>query len=201
MPAITDQQVRRLQRLDIRGTPATVAALRSGMDPKTARKYRRLDRLPSEVRMPHSWRTHTDSFVDVWSSVVERLALNPGLEALTLFRQLQREHPGTFPDGQLRTFQRRVKIWRATQGPPKEVFFAQVHTPGRLCASDFTHMTKLAVTINGQPFDHLIYHFVLTYSNWETGTVCFAESFESLADGLQNALAELGGGCDQALLV
>jgi len=91
MATVTDQQVRRLRRLDIRGTPVTVAALRSGMDPKTARKYRRLDRLPSEVRMPHFHRTHTDSFVDVWSSVVERLALNPGLEALTLFQQLQRE--------------------------------------------------------------------------------------------------------------
>ena len=112
---------------------------------------------------------------------------------MTLFRQLQREHPGRFPDGQLRTFQRRVKTWRASHGPAKEVFFAQVHTPGRLCASDFTHMTDLRVTINGRPFEHLIYHFVLTYSNWETGTVCFAESFESLADGLQNALAELGG--------
>lgn len=189
----TDQQVRQLRRLDAEGTPAAVAALRSGMDAKTARKYRRLGRLPSEVRMPHSWRTHPDPFADVWAGVVERLALNPGLEALTLFRQLQREHPGVFPDGQLRTFQRRVKTWRATHGPAKEVFFAQVHTPGRLCASDFTHMTDLRVTINGRPFDHLIYHFVLTYSNWETGTVCFAESFESLAGGLQNALAELGG--------
>src|SRR5581483_8369640 len=189
----TDQQVRRLRRLDAQGTPAGVAAARSGMDPKTARKYRRLDRLPSEVRMPHTWRTHPDPFADVWAGVAERLALNTGLEALTLFRQLQREHPGRFPDGQLRTFQRRVKTWRAAHGPAKEVFFAQVHTPGRLCASDFTHMTDLRVTIDGQPFDHLIYHFVLTYSNWETGTVCFAESFETLADGLQNALAELGG--------
>ncbi len=34
-----------------------------------------------------------------------------------------------------------------------------------------------------QRFDHMVYHFVLTYSNWETGTVCFSESFESLAKG------------------
>jgi hypothetical protein len=34
---------------------------------------------------------------------------------------------------------------------------------------------------------------VLTYSNWETGTICFSESFESLSEGLQNALWELGG--------
>src|SRR5262249_22875098 len=32
-----------------------------------------------------------------------------------------------------------------------------------------------------------------TYSNWETGGVCFAESYESLSDGLQKALGELGG--------
>ena len=48
------------------------------------------------------------------------------------------------------------------------------------------------MTIAGQPFDHLFYHFTLTCSNWETGTICFAESFESLAEGLQNALWELG---------
>jgi hypothetical protein len=34
---------------------------------------------------------------------------------------------------------------------------------------------------------------VLTYSNWETGSICFSESFESLSEGLQNALWELGG--------
>jgi hypothetical protein len=54
-------------------------------------------------------------------------------------------------------------------------------------------MDKLGVTIGGERFDHLIYHFVLTYSNWETGTICFSESFESLSQGLQNALWELGG--------
>ena len=54
-------------------------------------------------------------------------------------------------------------------------------------------MNDLQITLAGQRFDHMIYHFVLTYSNWETGTVCFSESFESLSQGLQNALWELGG--------
>jgi hypothetical protein len=75
----------------------------------------------------------------------------------------------------------------------KEVFFAQVHHPGRLAASDFTHMTELGVTLGGQPFAHLVYHFELTYSNWETASICFSESFESLSEGLQRALWELGG--------
>jgi hypothetical protein len=121
------------------------------------------------------------------------LHLNPGLEAKTLFKDLQRRYPGQFSDGQLRTFQRRVKTWRATEGPAKEVFFDQVYEPGVICQSDFTSMNKLNITIGDQPFDHLIYHFVLPYSNWETGTICFSESFESLSEGLQNALWELGG--------
>jgi hypothetical protein len=54
-------------------------------------------------------------------------------------------------------------------------------------------MTSLGVTIQRQPFEHLVYHFVLTYSNWESATVCFSESFESLSEGLQEALWELGG--------
>ena len=54
-------------------------------------------------------------------------------------------------------------------------------------------MTSLGVTIGGQPFDHMVYHFVLTYSNWETASICFSESFESLSEGLQQALWELGG--------
>ena len=54
-------------------------------------------------------------------------------------------------------------------------------------------MKSLDVTISGQPFDHLVYHFVLTYSNWESATICFSESFEALSEGVQNALWELGG--------
>jgi transposase len=120
------------------------------------------------------------------------LELNSGLEAKTLFEYLQRTYPGRFPDGQLRSFQRGVRRWRALEGPPKEVFFAQEHQPGYLCQSDFTYMHDIGVTIAGEVFDHLLYHFVLTYSNWEHGTVCFSESFESLSEGLQAALWELG---------
>ena len=34
---------------------------------------------------------------------------------------------------------------------------------------------------------------MLTYSNWETGSICYSETFESLSEGLQNALWQLGG--------
>jgi hypothetical protein len=190
---VTDAQVRRLMKMLTSGKTMAAAAAAAGMDEKTARKYRRLRKLPSEVAKAHTWRTRSDPFAEVWEEVRGRLTDNPGLEAKTLFEDLQRRFPGRFSDGQLRTLQRRVKAWRAVEGPEREVFFPQVHRPGELCQSDFTRMGSLGVTITGQPFDHMIYHFVLTFSNWETGTICFSESFESLSEGLQNALWELGG--------
>src|SRR5450755_1139295 len=159
---ITDAQLRKLRRLDHQGTSKELAAVKVGMDPKTARKYRRLGKLPSEVKiMDRDWLTRPDPFAEVWPQIQEQLQLNHGLEAKTLFADLQRRFPGRFADGQLRTLQRRVKIWRAESGPAKEVFFAQVHHPGRLAASDFTRCTDLGVTINGSPFVHMLYHFVL----------------------------------------
>ena len=190
---VTDRQVKRLWRVLFSGKTLAQSADKANMDEKTARKYRRLGRLPSEVLPERRWRTRKDPFAEVWPEVHEQLAEAPGLEAKTLFAWLQGRYPGKFDDSQLRSFQRGVKRWRATAGPAKEVFFRQVHPPGRLCASDFTHMKSLAVTIGGQPFDHLIYHWVLTYSNWESITICFSESFESLSEGFQNAVWELGG--------
>lgn len=190
---IRDQQVRRLMKLIQTEETLAIAAAKSGMDEKTARKYRDLGQLPSECTVRHTWRTREDPFDDVWEEIRGFLETEPGFQAKTLFDYLQRNHPGQFQDGQIRTLQRRVKIWRATEGPAREVFFAQRYEPGKLCESDFTHMTSLGVTIQGQAFAHLIYHFVLPYSNWETGTICFSENFESLSAGLQSALWELGG--------
>jgi hypothetical protein len=178
------------------GAPLATAALKADLDEKTARKYRDAGQLPSELqasRPPRAWRTHPDAFQTVWEAVQALLAVNPGLQAKTLFQELQRRYPGQFQDGQLRAFQRKVKAWRALEGPPREVYFPQEHHPGELGASDYCHLSGLQVTLAGRPFPHLLYHFVLTYSNWETGTLCFSESFESLSFGLQQALWELGG--------
>lgn len=189
---VTDKQVRGLFRFLLDDWTIVRAARLTDMDEKTARKYRDLGKLPSEVAKPHTWTTRSNPFDAVWDEVRALLEGNPGLQAKTIFDDLQRRYPGRFADNQLRTLQRHIKIWRATSGPPKEVFFTQVHEPGRLCASDFTSMNELGVTIGQQRFDHLVYHFVLTYSNWEMATICFSESFESLSEGMQNALWKLG---------
>jgi hypothetical protein len=190
---VKDKQVRRLFEMLQTGKTLASSAAKVDMDEKTARKYKRLRMLPSEVAKPHTWRTRQDPFDSVWENVRSMLNLNYGLHGKTIFHYLQREYPGQFSDGQLRTLQRKIKIWRATEGPGREVFFPQEHYPGALGASDYTNMNKLGITIAGVQFDHLFYHFVLTYSNWETGTICFSENFESLSEGSQNALWELGG--------
>ena len=100
---IKDAQVLRLRQFLGEGHPLYLAALKVGMDAKTARKYRHADRLPSESFTPRTWRTREDPFQDVWPELRDRLELNPGLQAKTLFEDLQRRFPGRFPDGQLRT--------------------------------------------------------------------------------------------------
>ena len=190
---ITDQQVRKLMKLLQAESNLENAADKAGMSAKTARKYRKTMLLPSESKPFHDWRTRPDPFGELWNEILPLLIVNPGLQAKTIFEEMQRQHPGQIQNGQLRTLQRKIKAWRAVSGPSREVFFPQHHVPGELCQSDFTEMTSLGITIQGELFRHLFYHFVMTYSNWETGTICFSESFESLSDGLQNALWELGG--------
>jgi len=189
---IKDGQVRRLRRMLTAGEFLVVAAGRTGMDEKTARKYRDGERLPSEMAKPRTWRTREDPFEEVWPAVLARLEAEPKLRAFALFGWLQKEYEGRFPDSQRRTFERRVRAWRVARGPNREVMFPQVHMPGDLGASDFTHMNSLRITIGRQPFEHLLYHFTLTYSNWESVSVCFSESFEAFSRGLQDALWKLG---------
>jgi hypothetical protein len=54
-------------------------------------------------------------------------------------------------------------------------------------------MNDLEVTLGGLPFPHLLYHLVLTYSNVEAISLCFAESFEALAEGLERCVWQIGG--------
>ena len=119
---VSDQQVKRLWRLAPK-LSLEVAAAKAGMDPKTARKYLRARRLPSEMQQKHIWRTRPDPFADVWDEIEERLRVEPGLQAKTLFEYLQQRELGRFSDSQVRTLQRRIKNWRALEGPPREVFF------------------------------------------------------------------------------
>jgi transposase len=167
------------------------AALKSGMSENTARRYR--EGASRKGRRPgRTYRTRPDPFEGVWLDVEKMLEAAPGLEAKTIFERLLERPDGEFTEGQLRTLQRKIRRWRAEHGPQKEVMFPQEHRPGEYAQSDYTSMNDLRITIDGERFDHLVYHFVLPYSRWETGMVCFSESFETLIAGFQRAVVELG---------
>lgn len=180
-----------------KGRTQVQAAARAGMSERTARKYEyaytQTGALPSQLKQPRTHRTRPDPFADDWAWIVGHLERDAALQAKTLFDLLGARHPGQYQAGQLRTLQRHIQQWRALHGPGQEVYFEQVHTPGRLAQSDFTHMSDLGVTLGGLPFPHLLYHLVLTYSNVEAISLCFAESFEALAEGLERCLWQLGG--------
>ena len=174
-------------------TPLATAAARAGMSEPTARKWRAQGKLPSEMQRQRDWRTRADPFEELWPEVEALLARDPGLQAKTVFDELQRRYPGRLRSGQLRTLQRRFRDWRVRQGPDREVYFEQEREPGVQCQSDFTDMGKLGVTIRGERYPHLVYRFVLSYSNWEHVEIAGSETFEALAGGLQESLWKLGG--------
>jgi transposase InsO family protein len=169
-----------------------LAAMRAGVDRKTARRYVRAGKLPSEMAVPRTWRTREDPFKADWPALVARLVKEPDLEAKTLFELLCEEHPERYEPGQLRTLQRRIRVWRAERGPEKLVVLAQLHRPGEAGQTDFTEATSLRITIGGEPFAHQLCVFTLPYSNWQWATVCLSESMVALRRGVQTALFQLG---------
>ena len=188
-----DAEVQLMLRERHKGRSQALAAARSGMSERTARTYEHAGALPSQRKQPRTHRTRPNPFAEDWPWIVAQLEHDGALQAKTLFALLGERQPGRYQEGQVRTLQRHIAGWRALHGPAKEVLFAQVHTPGEAAQSDFTHMTALGVTLGSVPFPHLVYHLVLTYSNVEAVRVCFAESFEALAEGLEAGLWQIGG--------
>ena len=189
----TDAQVRKLMEEFAKHGKTGLAALRSGMHRETGSKYLKVRKLPSELKKARGWRTRPDPFEEDWPEVEALLVDAPELEAKALFEWLSLHlRPGKYQEGQVRTFQRHVKRWRATEGPPKEVFFSQEHRAGEAMQTDFTSGNELGVTIGGEPLLHLLCHPVLPYSNWEWTTLCRSESMAALRRGVQAAVFKLG---------
>jgi len=160
----------------------------------SVRSGRRIEKGQTPTQMVRDWRTRKDPFEAVWESeLVPLLERESSLTGITLWDYLDETYPGKYPEQLLRTLQRRVKHWQATQGPEKPVIFRQSLPAGHQGLSDFTH-PNTPVTIAGEPFPHLLYQFRLAYSGWRDAHIIQGgESYSALADGLQKALHKLGG--------
>jgi len=189
---VTNNQVRLLMKLLAKNKTLELSSARSGMSENTARKYRDLGKLPSECKKERKWVTRKNPFEEVSIEIEELLEKDEKTEAKSIFAFLQEKYPGKYQEGQLRSLQRIVKTWKITKGPKKEIFFNQKHKPGLLGQSDFTRMNNMGITIQHKQFNHMLYHFALTFSNWEFVKICFSENYESLSEGLQKALFYLG---------
>ena len=170
----------------------TISAMKADLSRPTARKYLEAGQPPSELQVKHTWRTREDPLAKIWPQAEKMLVEAPDLEAKAVFEYLSERLPESVQERHLRTFQRRVKVWRLQHGTDLEVFFPQDWEAGRAMQLDWTNANELAVTIGGQPYDHLLCHCVLPHSNWEWATVCLSESLLSLRQGLQEGLHRLG---------
>ncbi|EPX2891107.1 IS21-like element ISEc10 family transposase, partial [Escherichia coli] len=141
------------------------------------------------------WRTRKDPLEAVWDSMlVPLLKERPALTPTTLLEMLQDKYPGQYPNSLRRTMQRRVREWKLQYGAEQEVMFRQRHQPGLRGLSDFTELKGVVVTIAGKLLAHKLYHFRLEWSHWSWMRVVLGgESFSALAEGLQEALGQLGG--------
>jgi len=168
------------------------AAAKAGMSVRTARKYIRLGGWRIEVK-EWKWRqTHKDAFAEVWPQIEAMLEVDSGLQSQTLMQWLLDQYPERFRWSQLRTLQRRIRRWKALAGPDRDIKFPQEISPGKQSQSDWTSGNELQVMVAGEPYPHLLFHFMLPYSRWETAYVSHSESFESLTSGYMRAVSELG---------
>ena len=194
MPAaIYPKQVELYMKAKRKGLSQTTAAAKAGISPRTAHRIESGTHRPQRGR-PHDWQTRKDPLDGLWDTELKpMLEEEPRLEATTLFEFLQESHPKLYDD-KLRTVQRRVSQWKAAHGKPKEVMFKIKHPPGDMGLSDFTHLKGVKVTVSGQPFHHILYHYRLAYSGWQyVQVIQGGESFIGLSQGLQNALFDCGG--------
>lgn len=192
--ALNNKQVERYMSYRKQGQTQANAALKSGLSIRSGRRIEKGEHRPSSGT-PRHWRTRQDPFAQVWSEMIEPLLRSrPTVMPVTVLEQLQEQHPGQFPDSLFRTLQRRIKGWKLKFGDAPEVMFRQEHLPGAQGLSDFTELKGVQITINHEPLSHRLYHFRLAWSRWSWMRVVLGgESFSALAEGIQEALFQLGG--------
>jgi hypothetical protein len=188
---ITNQQVMRLKQMMYKHNQE-VAAAKSGMNVKTARKYLASHKMPYELKGERYWKTRSNVFEPVWGEIESMLIKAPGLQSKTILTHLISKQPNQFNDSHERTLQRLLRKWRASHGSNHDVIFNQTIRAGRQSQSDYTSMNEMNISIKGDRLEHLLFHFVLPYSRWEFVSICYSESFDSLSKGYEDAVWALG---------
>jgi hypothetical protein len=194
MPApLTAQQIALYMSKRRSGSRQQAAAAAAGISLSSAQ---RIDagRLQPRAAQPRQ-RRRPDPLAEVWEPLLlPLLERHPGLTPTTLLEHLQEQKPDQDWSSIKRTLQRRVQHWKAINGPSPQVMFPLAYEPGEIGFCDFTQLKRVQITLRGEPFPHLLFHYRLAWSGWGYGQVIHGgESFVALSEGLQNALASCGG--------
>jgi hypothetical protein len=99
------------------------------------------------AKPPRYWRTRKDPFETAWPTIQQWLEVDPDQTGKDLFERLQHQHPGVYPNGELRTLQRRLKEWRS-QMARKLVFGVRQSAVGPSIARE-AQTTSAANAANG----------------------------------------------------
>jgi len=114
------------------------SAAKAGISERTARRID-TEKHQTGTGLPRQYKTRKDPLNGAFEKhLVPLLELEPKLQPITLLEALDELEPGQFDHSHLRTLQRRVKRWRATEGPDQEVIFQQKHIAGDMGISDYT---------------------------------------------------------------
>lgn len=197
----SDHQVMALLKEYKKSKNIKLSSLKVGMNRKTATKYLKCLKLPSELKKERHWRTHPDKLKKIWDFAEIFLENDPDIEARALFEHLLEEHPDKLENNQLRSFQRQVKLWRINCGQEKEIYFDQIAIPGKLAQVDWVDLNYLFITIAGDHYKHKLIHFTLNYSNIESATICKSESIISIKNGLREFLYRVASKAPQILQI
>lgn len=101
---ISDRQYERLMKqYNARGSISD-AAMKAGMDRKTARRYIKAKQGPRELAAKHDWKTRPDPSQAIWPEAERWLKESPELEAKALFEHLLPEGGDKVDGRALRTF-------------------------------------------------------------------------------------------------
>ena len=96
-------------------TPEVVAPDVASFVSSLATAWRAGEVRPTHRQVPKPgrwWRSRPDPFAEVWPVLLGWLEEQPDLEAKAMLKRLPASGYGEFPDGQLRTLPRRVRVWR-----------------------------------------------------------------------------------------
>ena len=101
-----------------------IAAAKAGFSRATAYRTEADPRLPSQKKLPRE-RRRPDPLADVWDSeIVPMLKAAPELRPIAILDEMVRRHPDANPNVR-RTLERRIRMWKALNGPEQDVIFRQ----------------------------------------------------------------------------